>query len=224
MQENYILSRKYSHLRNIYIRSSSRPYVHSRKLYYWALLHSRNSRNIYSEIVPSHFMIIKSFTITIPLIKYSYNFSSVEGWRNCWYDRGFRNMITVRVVFATIVRRNTTRSASRVRHYIFTKIWYVRQQAVYIERNCWAFYKLWVLAQDIPLSFFLKVVFIDKTYQYPNALRYLRIDLSLNADVSENTLPLVSQSINNFSDYDISHTHDWECPSLSPHVFVLIVN
>ena len=50
------------------------------------------------------------------------------------------------------------------------------------------------------------------------ALRYLRTNLSLNADVSENTLPFVSQSINNFSDYDVSQSHDWECPSLSPHV------
>ena len=38
----------------------------------------------------------------------------------------------------------------------------------------------------------------------------LRTNLSLNADVSENTLPFVSQSINNFSDYDISQSHDWE--------------
>ena len=38
-----------------------------------------------------------------------------------------------------------------------------------------------------------------------------RTNLSLNANVSENTLPFVSQSINNFSDYDISQTHDWEC-------------
>ena len=99
---------------------------------YWTMLHSRNSRNIYSKIVPSHFIIIISFTITISWIKYSYNFSSVEAWRNCWYDRGFCNIITVRVVFATIVRRNTSRSVSRFRHYIFAKIWYVRQQAFYI--------------------------------------------------------------------------------------------
>ena len=32
----------------------------------------------------------------------------------------------------------------------------------------------------------------------------------------------MSQSINNFSDYDISQTHDWECPSLSPHVLLII--
>ena len=42
----------------------------------------------------------------------------------------------------------------------------------------------------------------------------------LNADVSENTLPFVSQSINNFSDYGISQSVDWECPSLSPHVLL----
>ena len=41
---------------------------------YWTLLHSRNSRNNYSKIVPSHFMIITSFTITISWIKYSYDF------------------------------------------------------------------------------------------------------------------------------------------------------
>ena len=55
-----------------------------------------------------------------------------------------------------------------------------------------------------------------------NALRSdLRANLSLNVDVSENALPFVSQSINNFSDYDISQTHDWECPSLSPHVLLV---
>ena len=48
----------------------------------------------------------------------------------------------------------------------------------------------------------------------------LSAQISLNADVSENTLPFVSQSIDNFSDYDISQTHDWECPSLSPHVLL----
>ena len=41
---------------------------------YWTLLHSRNSRNIYSKIFPNHFMIFISFTITISWIKYSYNF------------------------------------------------------------------------------------------------------------------------------------------------------
>ena len=45
-----------------------------------------------------------------------------------------------------------------------------------------------------------------------------RTNISLNADVSVNTVPFVSQSISNFSDYDISQSHCWECPSLSPHV------
>ena len=44
---------------------------------------------------------------------------------------------------------------------------------------------------------------------------------SLNADVSENTLTFVSQSINNFSDYDISQSVYWERPSLSPHVLLI---
>ena len=43
---------------------------------------------------------------------------------------------------------------------------------------------------------------------------------SLNADVSENTLLFVSHSINIFSDYDITQSVDWECPSLSPHVLL----
>ena len=46
---------------------------------------------------------------------------------------------------------------------------------------------------------------------------------SLNADVSENTLPFVSQSINSFSDYDISQRVDWACPSLSLHVLLLLI-
>ena len=101
---------------------------------YWTLLHSWNSRNIYRKIVPSHFMIIVSFTITISWIKYSYNFSSVEGWRNCWYDRGFRNIITVLVVFATIVQRNTTCEALPASDTISSpkSDISVRQRAVYI--------------------------------------------------------------------------------------------
>ena len=71
--------------------------------------------------------------------------------------------------------------------------------------------------------FLLEVAFIDKTYLHQHALRSdLRTNLSLNADVSENTLPFVSQSINNLSDYDISQTHDWEFPPLSPHVLLII--
>ena len=54
------------------------------------------------------------------------------------------------------------------------------------------------------------------------ALTPNQIEVSLNVDVSESTLPFVSQSINNFSDYDISQSVDWECPSLSAHVLMLI--
>ena len=50
----------------------------------------------------------------------------------------------------------------------------------------------------------------------PSPLRFTHY-----ADVSENTLPFVSQSRNIFSDYDLSQTHDWERPSLSPHVLLL---
>ena len=34
---------------------------------------------------------------------------------------------------------------------------------------------------------------------------------------SRKTHPFVNQSINNFSGYDISQSHDWECPFLSLH-------
>ena len=50
------------------------------------------------------------------------------------------------------------------------------------------------------------------------------LTLVLMRDVSENTHLFVSQSINNFSDYDISQSVDWECPSLSPHVLLMTVN
>ena len=49
-------------------------------------------------------------------------------------------------------------------------------------------------------------------------------EVNLNADVSENRLPFVSQSITNFSDYDISQNVDWECPSLPPHVLLFTAN
>ena len=53
-----------------YIRSSSRPYVNSRKLYLLNIVaFARNSRNIYSKIVPGHFTKITSFTINYLLNK-----------------------------------------------------------------------------------------------------------------------------------------------------------
>ena len=71
------------------------------------------------------------------------------------------------------------------------------------------------------LSFWKSLSSTKLTYTQTHQLRSdLRTNLSLNADVSENTLPFVSQSINNFSDYDISQSHDWECPSQSPHVLL----
>ena len=72
------------------------------------------------------------------------------------------------------------------------------------------------------LSFWKSLSSTKLTYtQTLSAHADLRTNLSLNADVSENTLLFVSQSINNFSDYDISQIHDWECPSLSPHVLLI---
>ena len=70
------------------------------------------------------------------------------------------------------------------------------------------------------LSFWKSLSSTKLTYTQTLSAQILRTNLSVNADVSENTLPFVSQSINNLSDYDISQTHDWECPSLSPHVLL----
>ena len=53
------------------------------------------------------------------------------------------------------------------------------------------------------------------------ALTPYRIEVSLKRTSRKNTLPFVCQSINNFSDYDISQSVDWECPSLSPHVLLV---
>ena len=69
---------------------------------------------------------------------------------------------------------------------------------------------------------FWKSLSSTKTYLYPNALRYLCTNLSFDADVSEKTLPFVSQSIDNFSDYNISQSDDWEYPFLSLHVLLLV--
>ena len=84
------------------------------------------------------------------------------------------------------------------------------------------------------LSILQTVSFLRKIYPFPSFWK-LRLSTKLtytstlsaiyaltilNADVSENTLPFVSQSINNFSDYGISQSVDWECPSLSPHVLL----
>ena len=46
----------------------------------------------------------------------------------------------------------------------------------------------------------------------------------VDEDVAENTLYFVSQSINKFSDYNISQSVDWECPSLSPYVLLVEPN
>ena len=75
------------------------------------------------------------------------------------------------------------------------------------------------------LSFWKLLSSTKLAYIYPNALRSgLRTNLGLNADVSENKLPFVNQTINNFSDYDMSQSHDWECPSLSPYVLLMKFN
>ena len=73
IQGNYIHSRIYS-FKNTYSFKFKANTVHSRKLYSSKQRCVRgHSRNIYSKIVPRHFMIIIGFTVSISWIKYSYN-------------------------------------------------------------------------------------------------------------------------------------------------------
>ena len=71
------------------------------------------------------------------------------------------------------------------------------------------------------LSFWKSLSSTKLTYTKTLSAQIYAQTLVFNADVSENTLPFVSQSINSLRDYVISQTHDWECPSLSPHVLLL---
>ena len=74
IQGNYIHSRKYVHLRNICSFKFKAICSFKETIFIEHCCIRGDSRNIYSKIVPSHFMIIISFTITISWIKYSYNF------------------------------------------------------------------------------------------------------------------------------------------------------
>ena len=72
------------------------------------------------------------------------------------------------------------------------------------------------------LSFWKSLSSTKLTYTQTLSAQIYALTLVFNADVSENTPTFVSQFINNFSDYDISQNHDWECPSLSPHVLFIL--
>ena len=176
-----------------------------------------HSINIYSNIVSSHFMIIINFTITISWIRY------------CWYDRGFRIIITVRVVFATIVRRNTVRIAARFGDTISSPNSdmpasepFISKATVEHTSNCEFLLNIYHF-----LSFWKSLSSTKLTYT-PTLSAISAVTISdrgqgsLNANVSENTLPFVSQSINNFSDYDLSQSVDYECPFLFPHACSIV--
>ena len=71
---NYIHSRKYIYLRNIYSFKFKAICSFKETIFIEHCCVRGNSRNIYSKIVPSPFTIIISFAITIAWIKYSYNY------------------------------------------------------------------------------------------------------------------------------------------------------
>ena len=120
------------------------------------------------------------------------------------------------------MRRNTTRSASRFRHYISSPKSNMPASELFISKgtiehssNCEFLLKIYHF-----LSFWNSLSSTKLTYTQTLSAQIYALTLVLTRDVSENTLPFVSQSINNFSDNDISQTHDWECPTLFPHVLL----
>ena len=74
------------------------------------------------------------------------------------------------------------------------------------------------------LSFWKSLSSTKLTYTQTLSAQIYALTLVLmrTSRIAEDTLLFVSQSINNFSDYEISQTHDWECPSLFPHVLLLV--
>ena len=74
IQGNYIHLRKYIHLRNIYSFKFKAICSFKETIFTKHCYVRGNSRNIYSKIAPSQFMIIISFAITISWIEYSYNY------------------------------------------------------------------------------------------------------------------------------------------------------
>ena len=166
-------------------------------------------------------MIIISFTITISWIKYSYNFFRLK-------DEEIVDMIEVSY-YNHCPCRFCYHRAKKYHPKLFPlPTLYLCQNLICPPASRLYLNELLSILQTVSscsryTTFFLfGSRFHRQNLLYPSALRSdLRTNRSLNADVSENTLPFVSQSINNFSDYDISQTHDWECPSLSPHVLLL---
>ena len=73
IQGHYIHSKIYTNLRNIYSFKFKAICSFKETIFTEHSCVRGHSRNIYSKIVPSHFMIIINFTITISWIKYSYN-------------------------------------------------------------------------------------------------------------------------------------------------------
>ena len=118
------------------------------------------------------------------------------------------------------MRRNATRIAARFRHYISSPKSnmpagepLMSKGTVLHTSNCE------FLLQIHHFPSFWKSLSSTKLIYTPTLSATYALTISdrgqgsLNADVSGNTLPFVSQSINNFSDYDISQSVDWENPT-----------
>ena len=70
-------------------------------------------------------------------------------------------------------------------------------------------------------SFWKSLSSTKLTYTQTLSAIYALTLVLMRTSRAENKLPIVSQSINNFSDYDISQSVEWECLFLSPYILLV---
>ena len=176
IQGNYIHSRKYIHLRNIYSFKFKAICSFKETIFIQQCCVRGHSRNIYSKIVPQPLYGNYKLYNYYLLNKVYLQLFSVEEWRNCWYDRGFCIIITVRVPFAIpsweeipLESLPASDTISSPKSDMPASEPFISKGTVEHTSNCEFLLKIY----HFP-SFWNWVAFIDKTYLYLNALRYLR--------------------------------------------------
>ena len=92
---------------------------------------------------------------------------------------------------------------------------FISKRTVEHSLNCEFFLKIYLF-----LSFWKSLSSTKLTYTQTLSAVYA-LTLAL-IRTSRKTHPFVSQSPDNFSDYGIPQSVDWECPSLHPHVLLFL--
>ena len=214
---NYILTRNYIHFKepyqfvqgniftkeHIFVQVQGHMFIQGNYIY-WTLLHSRNSRNIYSKIVPSHFMIIISFKITFSWIRYSYNFFLL--------NRGMKKLLIW----------------SRVPYYNHCPCRFCYHRAKKYYPKCFPLPTLFLRQNLIcpPASRLYLKELLNILQTVSSCSRYTTF-FRFGSRFHRQNLPIPKRSplrFTHFSNYDISQTHDWECPCLSSHVLLIFKN